>query len=51
VVAAPIPRKGESMEVNSMGKMNLVEGLDPRDFKVSKYWRLMVFTSTVLATW
>jgi hypothetical protein len=34
-----------------MGKMNLVEGLAPRDFSVSKYWRLIVLASTVLATW
>ena len=34
-----------------MGKMNLVEGLLPKDLRVSKYWRLMVLASTVLATW
>jgi hypothetical protein len=34
---APIPRKDESMEVNSMGKMYLVEGLVSRDLGVSQY--------------
>ena len=34
-----------------MGKMNFVDGLDPKDFRVSKYCRLMVLASTVLATW
>ena len=33
-----------------MGKMNLVEGLLPSDFSVSKYCRLIVRASTVLAT-
>ena len=46
----PMPRKLPSMEVNSMGKIHLVDGLSPRDFRVSKYWRLMVRPSALLAT-
>jgi len=34
--AAPGFRKPESMEVNSIGKMNLVEGLAPSALRVSK---------------
>ena len=33
-----------------MGNIHLVDGLSPRDFSVSKYWRLMVRPSAVEAT-
>jgi phytoene dehydrogenase-like protein len=41
---------GRSKEVNSNGKTIFVAGLAPRAFRVSRYWRLIVFVSTVLAT-
>lgn len=34
------------MEVNSIGKMYLVEGLIPIDLRVSKYCKVIVFWST-----
>src|SRR5437867_1591952 len=43
------PNKPARKELNSIGKMNLVEGLVPMIFKVSRYCRLMVFESTSLA--
>ena len=43
------PMKDWSMLVNSMGKMNLVAGLPPSDFNVSKYWRLIVLASAFWA--
>jgi hypothetical protein len=35
--------------VNSIGKMYLVEGLAPRAFRVSRYWRTMVLESMLFA--
>ena len=42
-------RKFSSMLVNSIGKMNLVAGLVPMVFRVSKYCKVIVFWSMVLA--
>src|SRR5512137_1722530 len=41
--------KLSNIPVNSIGKMYLVEALAPIDLSVSKYCRVIVFGSTVLA--
>lgn len=43
-------RKGFNRLVNSIGNMNLVDSLDPRALRVSKYWRLNVLASMFWAT-
>lgn len=43
-------RKGFNRLVNSIGNMNLVDSLDPRASRVSKYWRLNVLASMFWAT-
>ena len=42
--------KGLSRFVNSIGKMNLVDALEPSSLSVSKYWRLRVLESMFCAT-
>jgi len=39
----------EMIPVNSIGMIHFVDGLLPRALSVSKYWRAIVFESTVFA--
>ncbi len=50
LVLATSSLRGAMRRVNSIGKMNFVDGLCPMALRASRYWRAMVFGSTCLAT-